>query len=155
VRRSICLVHISTDYVFDGTNPAGYREHDPVAPVNAYGRSKAKGEAELLANAHNYYLVRTSWLYGHNSSPVRGSKPNFVSRILDLARTKPELRIVNDQHGKPTFADDLALFVKDLVLGKVASGVYHGVNEYETTWYHFAEEILRLARLTTKLAACS
>lgn len=146
--RDIRLIHISTDYVFNGTNEQGYREDEAIAPVNAYGRSKAKGEHEIISNAHQFYLVRTSWLYGP------GGK-NFVTTMLGLAQTKPELKVVNDQHGKPTYTRDLAVFLKQLVLDRAPSGVYHGTNEEQTTWFDFAQEIFRQAGVTIPVQPCS
>lgn len=146
--RDIRLIHISTDYVFDGDNEKGYREDSPVAPINAYGRSKLKGEQEIMTNAHQYYLVRTSWLYGP------GGK-NFVTTMLELAKTKPELKVVNDQHGKPTYTRDLAVFLKQLVLTHAPTGIYHGVNEQETTWYDFTREIFQLANVVTPVKPCT
>lgn len=146
--RKIQLIHFSTDYVFDGANNAGYREDEQPAPVNAYGRTKAKGEHELLAYAHQYYLVRTSWLYGP------GGK-NFVTTMLDLAKSKPELKVVDDQHGKPTYTDDLAAFCKVLILEHAPHGIYHGVNEGETTWYEFAKEIFLQAGVSIAVVPCT
>ncbi len=146
--RNIRLIHISTDYVFDGNNEHGYTEDGTIAPVNAYGRTKANGEKELMANAHLFYLVRTSWLYGS------GGK-NFVSTMLELAKTKPELKVVNDQHGKPTYTKDLAVFLKHLVVNRSPSGVYHGVNEEETTWFDFTKEIFSQAGISTPVVPCS
>lgn len=146
--RDVRMIHVSTDYVFDGTSARGYIESDQTAPVNAYGRTKARGEHELMANAHQYYLVRTSWLFGS------GGK-NFVSTMLELAKTKPELKVVHDQHGKPTWTNDLAVFMKQLVLDRAPTGIYHGVNEGETTWFDFTQEIFRQAGVTTPLTACT
>lgn len=146
--RSIRLVHISTDYVFDGTNRNGYAENAKPAPVSAYGRTKAKGEHELLTHGHLYYLVRTSWLYG------QGGK-NFVATMLELGKSKPELKVVNDQHGKPTFTDDLAIFIKELCLSHAPTGIYHGVNEGETTWYEFTREIFQQAAIETPVQPCT
>lgn len=148
VLRNVRLVHISTDYVFDGNNDKGYREDAPLDPINAYGRSKAKGEREILANAHQFYLIRTSWLYGPGGT-------NFVMTMLELAKTKPELKVVNDQHGKPTYTNDLAVFIKQLVLDHAPSGIYHGVNEEETTWYDFTCEIFRQTKITTPVMPCT
>ncbi|MEK7537360.1 MAG: dTDP-4-dehydrorhamnose reductase [Patescibacteria group bacterium] len=159
--RNVRLIHVSTDYVFDGNNANGYREDAPLAPINAYGRSKAKGEHEIVSNAHQYYLVRTSWLYGPGGNPkplpdawVRG-QGNFVTTMLDLAKTKPELRVVNDQHGKPTYTRDLAVFMKQLALDHAPSGIYHGVNEGETTWYDFTRGIFRQTKITTPVRPCT
>lgn len=156
------LVHISTDYVFDGLNEDGYREDDiPTTPVNAYGRTKLHGEEQLMRNAERYYLVRTSWLYGPNGNPAPGvdapmrSKENFVRTMLDLAQTKPELRVVSDQHGKPTYTRDLAAFIKHLVLDRAPYGIYHGVNEEPTTWFDFAKEILTQAGYATPVKPVS
>ncbi len=146
--RNVRLIHISTDYVFAGTNSAGYPEDAPLAPLNAYGRSKAKGEHEIVNNAHQYYLIRTSWLYGPGGN-------NFVKTMLDLAKTKPELKVVNDQHGKPTYTRDLAVFIKQLLLDHAPSGIYHGVNEGKTTWYDFTREIFRLANVNTPVVPCT
>jgi dTDP-4-dehydrorhamnose reductase len=148
VLRSIRLVHISTDYVFDGTRESGYAENAAPAPVSVYGRTKAKGEQELLQLGHLFYLVRTSWLYG------QGGK-NFVSTMLELGASKPELKVVNDQHGKPTFTDDLAVFIKDLCLSHVPSGIYHGVNEEATTWFDFTKEIFDQAGIATPVLPCT
>ncbi len=139
----IPLVHISTDYVFDGTAESGYRESDqPKQPVNAYGQTKLHGEQQLLLHVRRFYLVRTSWLYGP------GGK-NFVGTMLQLGRTKPALQVVNDQHGKPTLTRDLAGFIKKLVVEKAPYGTYHGVNEGSTTWYDFTREIFRQAGINT------
>lgn len=146
--RNIRLIHISTDYVFDGEQETGYREDQRVAPLNAYGRTKAKGEQELIAHAHLYYLVRTSWLYGPNGK-------NFVTTMLELGKTKPELKVVNDQHGKPTYTKDLAVFLKHLVTSHAPSGIYHGVNEQETTWFDFTKEIFSQAGVTTPVIPCA
>jgi len=146
--QKIPLVHISTDYVFAGLNESGYREDDPTGPpINAYGRTKLHGEEQLRLNTDRFYLVRTSWLYGP------GGK-NFVQTILDAAKTKPELRVVNDQHGRPTYTYDLAGFVKALLLDKAPFGNYHGTNEWATTWYDFTVEIFRQAGLTTPISPC-
>lgn len=159
--RDIRLIHISTDYVFDGSNGQGYAEDAAIAPVNAYGRTKAKGEREIISNAHQFYLVRTSWLYGPNGK-------NFVSTMLDLAKTPSSpapsatpsqaggvIKVVNDQHGKPTYTRDLAIFIKQLVLDHAPSGIYHGVNEEQTTWYDFTREIFKQAGVKTPVSPCT
>lgn len=145
---NIPLVHISTDYVFDGLKTDGYREDDiPGNPQNAYGRTKLAGEEALVASTKQYYLVRTSWLYGP------GGK-NFVTTMTTLGKTKPALKVINDQHGKPTYTIDLAKFILDLVETQVPFGIYHGVNEGETTWFDFAQTILRLQQIETSVAPC-
>lgn len=154
------LVHYSTDYVFDGGNSSGYSESDvPANPVNVYGASKLLGEKFLCdaalvglirangtidseGSALKYYLIRTSWLFGAHGK-------NFVQTMLELARTKNEIRVVNDQHGKPTYAKDLALATKALVTKPYPPGVYHLVNEPATTWHDFAHAIFDIAAART------
>lgn len=146
--HKIPLVHISTDYIFNGVQTTGYREDDRPDPQNAYGRTKLHGERQLQANTSRFYLVRTSWLYGP------GGK-NFVQTMLTLGTTKPELKVVDDQHGTPTYTYDLAIFIRDLVIDRAPYGIYHGTNEQPTTWYEFAKEIFRQASMTTPVKPCS
>lgn len=147
--HKIPLVHISTDYVFDGTHQLGYAENFPTGtPVNAYGRTKLHGEQQLVQNASRHYLVRTSWLYG------AGGK-NFVQTMIDLGKSKPELKVVDDQHGKPTYTRDLAGFVKQLLITRAPFGIYHGVNEEATTWFEFTREIFAQTAITTPVVRCS
>lgn len=142
------LVHFSTDYVFDGKNPRGYSEKDvPHDPVNVYGASKLAGEKMLVdfenfSMKGNFYLVRTSWLFGPHGK-------NFVQTMLRLAESQKELRVVNDQFGNPTFTLDLSDAVFRLVgagdgeggARKYPFGIYHLVNERSVSWYEFAKEI--------------
>ena len=129
------LVQISTDYVFSGDAGRPYREEDPPAPVNAYGRGKLRGE-EAAASAREHLIVRTAWLYGRGGA-------NFVEAIRrQLEAGAGELSVVADQRGNPTFADDLAAALLGLI-GAEARGVVHAVNEGETSWHGFAEEIVR------------
>ncbi len=129
------LVHVSTDYVFDGTADRPYRHDDPVAPASAYGRSKVLGE-RAAATAPRHLIVRTAWLYG------RGGR-NFVEAIRrQVDDGAGELRVVADQRGNPTFADDLAEAILDLVDAD-AEGIVHAVNRGATTWHGFAVEIVR------------
>jgi len=141
------LVHISTDYVFDGTKSTPYVEMDVVNPQSAYGRSKLAGEdAVRQSGLDRYFIIRTSWLYG------RGGK-NFVETILRLASEKEELRIVADQVGSPTLTDDLAFAIYRL-LGfnsfhercSTPFGLYHFSNNGKCSWFGFAQEIVRQGR---------
>jgi dTDP-4-dehydrorhamnose reductase len=129
------LVHISTDYVFAGDGSAPYSEAEPTAPRSVYGRSKLRGEL-MAASASRHLIVRTAWLYGHAGS-------NFVEAIRrQLENGHETLRVVSDQIGSPTFADDLA----DAVLAldsRDALGVVHAVNSGSTSWHGFACEIVR------------
>lgn len=132
------LVHFSTDYIFAGDNPDGYAENAvPANPVNAYGESKLAGEQALAASGARAYLIRTAWLYGDG--------PNFVDTMLRLAETKSELSVVDDQYGCPTYTRDLATAAKDLLANQYQPGIYHLVNEGQTTWRQFAVEIFRQA----------
>ena len=139
-RLGAVLVHISTDYVFDGTQQRPYREDDPVAPISAYGRSKLAGERAILASGlERYFIMRTSWLYGPNGR-------NFVETIVRLAKEREELRIVADQVGSPTYTADLAKAIFRLlaVAGDGRYGIYHYANAGQCSWYEFAVEIVDL-----------
>lgn len=135
-RLGAVLVHVSTDYVFDGTGSRPYTEEDPVAPRSAYGRSKLMGEEAIPASGlKEYFIVRTSWLYGP------GGK-NFVETMLRLAREREELRVVADQVGSPTYTRDLALAIYRL-LSTRSYGIYHFSDEGSCSWHEFASEIIR------------
>ena len=132
------LVHVSTDYVFDGRPGRPWREDDPVDPVNAYGRGKLGGERRALASGAEVLVVRTSWVFAPGGV-------NFVDTILGLAESgRDELRVVDDQRGRPTFAPDLARALVKLV-GSGARGLVHFANSGETTWYGLAREVLARA----------
>jgi dTDP-4-dehydrorhamnose reductase len=145
-RLGIPVVHISTDYVFDGCKAAPYVEDDSTAPLNAYGRSKLEGERAIAASCEAHIILRTSWVY----SPFGR---NFVKTILSLAATKPEFGVVSDQIGNPTYALHLADAILT-VARRIASepeprrlaGIYHAAGRGDTTWYGFAEEIVRCSR---------
>lgn len=131
------LIYISTDYVFDGRGVRPYVETDQTNPVSAYGRSKCIGEERALACCDNTLVVRTAWLYGRHGK-------NFVKTILQLAAERPSLRVVADQRGSPTFAEDLAGMLGKLVTHS-AKGILHVTNEGDCTWHEFATQIVRLA----------
>jgi dTDP-4-dehydrorhamnose reductase len=133
------LIHISTDYVFDGTNRKPYRENDPRSPIGVYAKSKAEGEEAIERTMKNFYIVRTAWLYGKAGK-------NFVSTMLRLCGERDEINVVADQFGSPTYAADLAEALLTLITAEnPAWGVYHFTNEGETTWHEFASEIQRQA----------
>lgn len=135
------LVHISTDYVFDGTNSEPYAEEDAPGPCSAYGRSKLLGEQAIVRSGlENYLIIRTSWLYGP------GGK-NFVETILRLARERDELRVVADQLGTPTFTADLAQAVFTLIEQVPEPGLYHFSNAGQCSWHEFACAIVEAARM--------
>lgn len=145
------LIHISTDYVFDGSKGRPYLESDPIAPLGVYGRSKAEGETAIQSILPNHIIVRTSWLYG-----VYGN--NFVKTILQLAAEKTALRVVADQFGSPTSAADLAKAVLTITKkisanDKIDWGTYHYCCKGITTWHGLAEKTIQLAAPYTTLRA--
>lgn len=135
------LVHVSTDYVFDGRSREPYTEDDEPNPLNVYGETKLAGEREVEASGADSLIVRTAWLYG------RGGK-NFVDTILRLAGTDETLRIVDDQRGTPTSARDLAVIIKELAAGR-PDGMVNATNTGAASWYEFALEILRVSGHTS------
>jgi len=139
--RGIPMIQVSTDYVFDGTATAPYREDAPLHPLGVYGDSKAAGE-EAVREAGGT-IVRTSWLFGQGG-------PSFVHTMLRLAAERPVLRVVADQHGCPTWTDDLADAL--LALVRAPAGTYHYCNAGPTTWHAFATAIVVEARKTRTLA---
>jgi dTDP-4-dehydrorhamnose reductase len=137
------LVQISTDYVFSGDEKRPYREDDPVSPISAYGRTKLRGE-EMAVGARRHLVIRTAWLYGHGGR-------NFVEAIRGQIQGGAErLTVVADQQGNPTFCDDLAGTVLDLV-EENAHGMVHVVNSGTTTWHGFAVAIAELLGSTTEI----
>jgi len=142
--RLLCL---STDYVFDGKKTEPYTEQDPVNPLNVYGRSKLMGEKEALKVCPKALIVRTSWLYGMHGK-------NFVKTILCLAATQPEIKVVNDQRGSPTYARDLAGVIVELI-GRDRRGVVHAGGEGACTWYEFACAITQEAGYSCRVVPIS
>lgn len=141
----IPLIHVSTDYVFDGRSSRPYKENDPVCPVNYYGLTKKEGEDAIRSNLEKHIIVRTSWLYGRHGK-------NFVKTILRLAAERSEIRVVADQFGSPTWAVELARALLKVVEtiwrteNKAPWGTYHFAGLGETSWYKFAEEIVNRAK---------
>ena len=152
---NIVLVQISTEYVFDGKNQNGYNENDETSAINAYGESKALGEKLLQEKCNNYYLIRTSWLYGHNLQKGKARGMNFIDTMLKLADEKEELSVVNDQFSKPTFTEDLTKAIKEIIEKKYEYGIYHLVNENKTTPFEFAKEIFKIKNINIKLKPIS
>lgn len=143
------FVHFSTDYVFDGSKPEGYAEHDEPRPLSVYGESKYAGERAVLATGGKSYVVRTSKLFGQPGTS-KSAKPSFVSVMTKLAETKPELSIVDEEVGKPTYTRDLAEATVRLVTGGFEPGTYHIVNDGPgVTWHGFAGEFFDLLGITT------
>jgi dTDP-4-dehydrorhamnose reductase len=138
--QNIPFIHISTDYVFDGGGSTPYRENEPASPLGVYGHSKRDGEVEVMAAYPGAVVVRTSWVYSAFGT-------NFLKTMMRLAETHPVVRVVNDQHGSPTSAHELApalLQVASRLSSSGASnrgGIYHLTADGQTTWFGFAEAI--------------
>lgn len=142
------IVYISTDYVFDGTKNQPYEPNDPTNPVNIYGLSKHKGEEAVQNLNPKYYIARTSWLYGINGK-------NFIETMINLAGQKPELKVVNDQTGCPTWTVDLSYGIVSLIQGNKPYGIYHICGSGHTTWYEFALEIFKSMSIDIKVIPVS
>lgn len=134
---NIEMIFTSTDYVFDGTKQEPYIETDKINPINNYGKSKAVAENIIISELQKYKIVRTSWLCG----PVLKYSRNFIETILSKSKTVSELKVVNDQHGRPTFSFHLAQMLLKLI-EKDNYGIFHITNSGECTWYEFAKAIL-------------
>lgn len=139
------LIHLSTDYVFDGTQSRPYLETDPVSPLNAYGRTKLHGERKVLNAYPDAVIIRTSWVH----SPYGN---NFVKTMLRLMDTRDSIKVVSDQKGTPTYAHDLAGAILHIIQSNQwIPGIYHFSNAGETTWFDFALEIKKLAGKQTEV----
>ena len=136
------LIHISTDYVFNGLKKAPYNENDDVNPVNEYGLSKLKGENAIKDSKASYIILRTEWLYGKNGK-------NFVNTILKLTDTKKSIEVVDDQFGSPTYTKDVAFAIRDIIANdKGNNGIYNITNAGYASWYEFAAEIIKVFKRT-------
>jgi dTDP-4-dehydrorhamnose reductase len=134
------VLHISTDYVFDGSGTRPYLESDPMAPNSAYGRTKAEGERALVAACPEHVILRTAWLYGKYG-------PNFVYTMLKLMKTKDRIGVVFDQKGTPTYSADLAAAIVAILRApKPVYGTFHFTDLGETNWHEFAFEIQKLGK---------
>jgi len=140
------VLHVSTDYVFDGTNHSPYVESDPVCPASVYGMSKLEGEEVLLASCPDAVIIRTSWLYS-----IFGN--NFVKTMIKLGKEREKLTVIFDQIGTPTYAGDLASALMQIVVasekGAFVPGIYHFSDEGVCSWYDFTISIHRLAGINT------
>lgn len=128
------MIHLSTDYVFDGQSPRPYREEDPPNPLNVYGASKLQGERLIQQILKDSLIIRTAWLYGPHGR-------NFVKAILGQVDQKKEIRVVNDQRGSPTYTKDLSRAILHLI-PTGARGIVHVTNSESCSWFEFAQEIL-------------
>ena len=137
-QRGGWMIQISTDYVFDGTNHRPYVETDPVSPNSVYGRTKLAGEQSVMRLCPQSMVIRTAWLYSTFGN-------NFVKTMIRLGKEKPELGVIFDQIGTPTYAHDLAVAIFAAISQGVTPGVYHFSNEGVISWYDFAKAIHRIA----------
>lgn len=146
-KQNISLIHISTDYVFDGKNYKPYTEADPTNPQSIYGATKLAGEEVMQeTNPANSIIIRTSWVYSSYGA-------NFVKTMLRLGKERDELGVIYDQVGTPTYAKDLAQTILDIIpqIKNDKVEIYHYSNEGVLSWYDFAKEIMRMAKLECKI----
>ncbi len=139
------LIHVSTDFVFEGNTPYLLKETDVANPINVYGLTKLEGEQGIAEIFDAYFILRTSWLYSEYGN-------NFVKTMLKLGTDRDELKIIGDQIGTPTYAIDLAAAILDVIVsGSTAYGIYHYSNEGVTSWYDFAKAIFELTEMEVKV----
>ncbi len=150
-QENIPIIHFSTDYVFDGAKKEGYAEDDAMHPISKYGQTKAAGERFVRESGAKYYICRLSKIFGKpGKSEV--SKKSFVQVMLDLAKEKEYLEVVDEEIGMPTYTADIAAAVLKLTRGDFEAGVYHLVNEGPgVTWFEFAKEIFEIAQVDIEI----
>lgn len=136
-RTGARFVHISTDYVFAGTADTPYKETDTIDPVNAYGRTKQQGEDAVMAANNDAIIIRTSWVYSEFGN-------NFVKTMIRLMGSRPEVGVVADQYGSPTYAADLAAAILHITNNTWVPGIYHYSNDGTITWFEFAQAIAQI-----------
>ncbi len=142
--HNVSLIHISTDFVFEGNTPKLLSETDATAPISVYGLTKLEGEQAIAQNLGSYFILRTSWLYSEFGN-------NFVKTMLKLGSERDELKIIADQVGTPTYAIDMAGCILDIIQsGSNAYGIYHYSNEGVTSWYDFAVSIFAISGTQVK-----
>ena len=136
------IIHISTDYVFDGTNNIPYTEQDKPNPVTIYGKSKIEGEQYVCESCKQHIIIRTAWVYSSYGK-------NFVKTMIKLGKEKPSLGVIFDQIGSPTYARDLAKAIITIVNQGIIPGIYNFSNEGVISWYDFTKHIHQLANITS------
>lgn len=139
----IKLMYISTDYIFDGQGERPWQPEDKAAPLNVYGKTKYDGEVAVEKFCKRYFIVRISWVFGKGGN-------NFIKTMLRLGKERDELKVVNDQIGSPTYTADLAVLLSDMIVTD-KYGKYHATNEGLCSWYEFACEIFKQAKLDVKV----
>ena len=147
--QGVVLIHISTDFVFDGQKTEPYNESDTANPINVYGASKLKGEVEIKQTLEEHFIIRTSWLYSAYGN-------NFMKTMLKLADTSDQINVVSDQIGSPTNANNLSKFLIEIITSSSNNfGVYHYSSEGQTSWYGFAKAIFESYKLPTRVIPIS
>jgi dTDP-4-dehydrorhamnose reductase len=147
--NNVKLIHISTDYVFDGSSKIPLSENSSTNPISEYGSSKLKGEQVCLKNDTNSIIIRTSWLYSSFGK-------NFVKTMIDLMKKNSSVKVVNDQIGSPTYAYDLAKVIIEIIMNnKNKSGLFHYSNEGEISWFEFAKSIREFYNLDCEIIGVS
>ncbi|TDF96219.1 dTDP-4-dehydrorhamnose reductase [Paenibacillus piri] len=141
------ICYISTDYVFDGSSANPYKEYDNTNPTSVYGKSKRAGENLIQTLSSKYFIVRTSWVYGQHGN-------NFVKTMLKISKERDKLSVVNDQIGSPTFTEDLAKFLLELVNSE-KYGIYHASNSGSCSWYDFAKAIFEESNIAITVQPCT
>jgi len=142
------MVLISTDYVFDGNKKTKYLPEDTPNPINVYGQTKFEAEKVVQKICDKYYIVRTSWLYGHHGK-------NFVETMINLAQNNQQIKVVNNQIGCPTWTVELSQALCDLLEEQPDYGTYHICGSGETSWYDFAKEIFKYTKINVNLSPCT
>lgn len=143
-KNEIDLIHISTDFVFDGKKITPYLEEDIPNPISVYGKTKLKGEKEIISNMSNYFIIRTSWLYSEYGI-------NFVKTMLNLSKKHKELSVVNDQIGTPTYAKDLTKIIFHIINSNSTDyDIYNYSNEGSISWFDFAKAIFEESNINIK-----
>lgn len=147
-KHQLKLIHVSTDFVFDGQSCLPYKEEDSTKPISGYGSTKLKGEQLVLENNPQSIIIRTSWLYSQHGN-------NFVKTMQRLGREREQLTVIFDQIGTPTWAADLAhtclMILADPEAGKSKTGIYHFSNEGVASWYDFAVEIMKQSNINCRV----
>ena len=145
-KYSVALIHISTDFVFNGRTFKAYTEKDKTDALSVYGKSKLKGEQAIQEVCNRYFIIRTSWLYSEHNN-------NFMKTMLHLSESRDELSIIDDQIGTPTYAKDLAKVIFEIIDSKNKNyGIYHYSNEGVASWYDFAVAIFAEAKVKVKVS---
>lgn len=144
------MVHISTDYIFDGQKTRPYTEDDIPNPLNVYGNSKLTGEYFVRNTLEKHYIIRSSSLFGAAGASGKGG--NFVETMIKKAQNKDEIKVVNDMTMSPTYTRDAADMIKNILLKKLSFGVYHVANQGQCTWYEFANAIFETLGMEAKLS---